>query len=328
MTPHSARQEPQRSRLRLLALILIASFLAGALTLRARYDYARTEAFTPPQIERRAAQHPRDIEAQLDWGDQLRIQERFPEAERVLRGAAALSPGDARPHIGLGMAALAQHQPARAESHFLHALERDCDNQDVLRGLAGLYERQSRIREAAGLYERLSRLAPRDAVVWRQLGLRLTQSREVFRGQQALEKAIALAPDDLLAQRYLGQNALSQGRLAQAQAVFERVLAADPGDAEALSVLAKIAPRLDSTPEGLALAAERIERAIATEPSAPRYVTRGSIALLQKRYAEAEAAFLSAMEHDPTLRVAQAGLAESRARANDRAVAQTAARPK
>ena len=126
-----------------------------------------------------------------------------PEAQARLQEAVALLPKEPAGHV-----ALAQLQeagdPAAAERGYRRALELDAGNAGALQGLVGLLGRQGRAEEAAVLFERMT-----------------PQQRERAGGESALRASVA---------RARAQEALASGSLQMAQVELEDALLAQPSD--------------------------------------------------------------------------------------------------
>lgn len=126
-----------------------------------------------------------------------------PEAEARLKEAVALLPKEPAGHV-----ALAQLQetsdPAAAERGYRRALELDAGNAGALQGLVGLLGRQGRAEEAAVMFERMT-----------------PQQRERAGGESALRASVA---------RARAQEALASGSLQMAQVELEDALLAQPSD--------------------------------------------------------------------------------------------------
>lgn len=109
----------------------------------------------------------------VDRGAELVRQERFPEAERVLRSALAADPRDPEAIYYLGRVYLETHRISEAVRFLEHMAER--------------HPRSSRVRQGLGEAYAVEALT---ASVFRQVGLALDS-------RKSLERAVALDPDNV-----------------------------------------------------------------------------------------------------------------------------------
>lgn len=120
-----------------------------------------------------------------------------------LREAVALLPKEPAGHVALAQR-LESSDPAAAERGYRTALGLDAGNAGALQGLVGLLGRQGRAEEAAVLFEQMT-----------------PQQRERAGGESALRASVA---------RARAQEALASGSLQMAQVELESALLAQPRD--------------------------------------------------------------------------------------------------
>ncbi len=295
------------------ALLGIALLLLASIGVRVWYDQRALPPLSanPHDIEVRAREEPGSSAAQIDWGELLRQQGRWDEANRAFASASRLDPQDARPYIGLALVAMAQHQPAQAADYYRHATQIDPSDTSAWSGLAAQYELLHQKADALAAYTKLIQLNPNDANAARQLGLLYTEQGQVFRAHDFLARAAQLDPTDLRTQRYLGENTFMQERFAESRQALDKVLAQEPDNFAVLSMLAQILIRLDPSPQGLALAERYANRSLAIKQTGSAHMALGQIYLARRQYAPAIAEFKTAIAIYPDLLLAYVSLSQA-----------------
>ncbi len=130
-------------------------------------------------------------------------------------------------------------------------LEVDPDNRYALKYLADVYVRRKRLGDALPLLVRLKRAWPLDTFAARSLaGIYLKRGDD----DQALPELLDVAPSadhDADVPFQIGEILERRGRLQDAQYWYRRVLFIDPMSEPAYAALARIAMRLNDTPEAV-----------------------------------------------------------------------------
>jgi len=122
-------------------------------------------------------------------------QQRFPDAENLLRKLVILHPNDAATHIQLGrmLAIAGKNDDAIAEMQA--GLKLDPTDKKAQRDLADVYSRARKFAEAAQIYNALLDNSPNDAALHSMLGRALLQQKKFGEAQGELIKAVQLKPD-------------------------------------------------------------------------------------------------------------------------------------
>ena len=155
----------------------------------------------------------------------------LPEAERLLRQALAVAPGDA----------------------------------GVLRELADLFVQGGRPDAAAPIYDALVQARPGDADLLHNRGVAMLALRRPAEAVAAFDAAIALKPDYLSALFNRGLALGQLGRAADAESSYARLIALKPDHAQALNNRAVALLGLGRPAEALAC----IDRALQVSPDDP-----------------------------------------------------------
>jgi tetratricopeptide (TPR) repeat protein len=174
----------------------------------------------------------------------------YEEAKAGFALAAALCPGAASPHLGLGEAFFFQEPPdyEAAIREFEIAKNLRADWADAYLWLGGAQEKVGRLGEAIKSLREAARLAPQDSRVHISLGTCLTQSHDYKAAITALRRGIALKPHYGLQPAYLflADALRGAGRLREACELWQKIADMEPeypekGDAqrEAQECLAK-----------------------------------------------------------------------------------------
>jgi tetratricopeptide (TPR) repeat protein len=189
----------------------------------------------------RAAECPGDDDraatARFRWAEVLLANDRFAEAESVLRALLVRRPNDPRVHLDLGLVAVARNDPRESLEHFRRCADHPSARRKVATQLAALYNSQGKTAEAAEFASRLSDATPDQD--WPDPFLESYLSLTV--GRDAL---------------FIQAEKLQQGNPQQAITLFQTVIRRYPDEARAYSKLGMLLAELGNYP-----AAEEILRA-------------------------------------------------------------------
>jgi len=152
------------------------------------------------------------------------------EAIAAYRQAALLQPSDAEPHVAAGHLYEQQNQFADAEREYKSALAVD-PHSDAVVGLANIYMRGRRLPEAEQFLRKLVNDRPNDADPHAQLGRVLAAENKNEEAISELETAARLKPKDISLQRDLADLYATAGKTNESEAAYSALIAAQPGDA-------------------------------------------------------------------------------------------------
>jgi len=262
-------------------------------------------------LQHQAASATKDPDAHIALGAALQKAGRLDEARQEFVSAEKLNPADARPEVWLGMVAVQKNELRQAAVYFEEALRRDPSDADTCRSLGELYERQGAVAKAIPLYERATQLRANDAEAWRMLGIAEVRISRFALGREALLHAIKLDVNDSKAQQALADIDLRLGMLDESRQSYNAVLKHTPDDPSALAGCAQASVQLDSSPDGLRIAEDQVERAIKLQALPRGYLVRGQIALLRQNYSAAIADLNHAVSVDPNLAEAYGYLSQA-----------------
>jgi Flp pilus assembly protein TadD len=111
-------------------------------------------------LTRATQQSPKLVEAWMEWGMALQMQDRNPEAEAKYREALRLAPGNARAHLYLGSCLFNQEMLLKAQEEYDAALKADPQFAQVYVNLAGVYFKQGKKEDAEAAFRRALELEP------------------------------------------------------------------------------------------------------------------------------------------------------------------------
>jgi tetratricopeptide (TPR) repeat protein len=94
--------------------------------------------------------------------------------------------------------------------------------------------------EAKKAYEKLVELFPKDANLWRDLGMTYSVLDEHDKAVAAFNKAVSLQPDFANAWDWLGMKFWETEQFALAAVAFEKAIEADPNNKHSLAALAQV----------------------------------------------------------------------------------------
>jgi tetratricopeptide (TPR) repeat protein len=153
------------------------------------------------------------------------------EAIAAYHEAAQFQPGDAEPHVAAGLLLERESKFSEAEQEYKQALAID-PHSDALTGLANIYMRGRRLPEAEQFLRKLVAEQPAQADVHLQLGRVLAAEGKNDDAIAELQAGTKLAPKDLSIQRDLADLYVIAGRTDEAEAAYRELLTAHPSDAE------------------------------------------------------------------------------------------------
>ena len=231
---------------------------------------------------------PTDLAALVRLGDTLLDQNRPDAAEEAFMLALTLDAGLAPALAGMGRAALAKGEAARAADYLTRALSADERATSLHYPLAMAYRQlgdlgaaEAHLRRRGGgvvgvpdpLMDAYSEVLE-SALTYETRGMRALQSEEPAAAEDLFRRGLELAPDDPALRHRLGTALMMAG---------------DPGGA-----------------------VEQFEETIRRSPEFARaHFGLGMVAMLDGRYAEAAERFGDAVEHQPDYLEARFGLADA-----------------
>jgi Tfp pilus assembly protein PilF len=192
------------------------------------------------------------------------LENKSPEdALRAYRKASELTPKDPEPHLSAGLLHERQKEFSDAESEYKQAMALDPHSNnpqttEAVIGLTNLYMKSGRVGDAEPLLRRLVSARPDDAGIHLQLGRVLAAEAKNDDAIAEIQAALKLAPTDEAAQRDLAGLYASAKKNDLAETAYRALVAAHPKDPE-------------------------LHRGL------------GKALLLQKKFPEAQAEFLTAM---------------------------------
>ena len=286
-------------------------------------------------------------------GDALYQLQRYEAAIEALGMSLEIQPGlpfAGKLYLLMGRAARSLGHLDRAESHFRDAVEIEPDEAAALLDLAGVLRAQGRRDEAGALTDRARELRPNDPANLQNIAEALRKEKHYEQALAAYREVLAVSPGYALAHAGMGDTLFRMERFEESLDAFDRALAAQPdlGAAGTLHSLAgqaaqhldrideaahhfaeamRIDPRDNSSIDRLALirfGQQRYQEALVlyrnllelTPDSAQTYSNLGATLYYLGREDEALRQFERAVEIDPNLETARAGLDTLRARAS------------
>ncbi|MDH3437344.1 MAG: tetratricopeptide repeat protein [Betaproteobacteria bacterium] len=191
-----------------------------------------------PLLERAASGHAGYGLALEHLGLAYLMLDRFADAERALRDAAALPGAPASVRMRLGIALLNQDRPREALAVLQEALALAPEDPDCHLNLAHAYARQSDIAAARNHLETVLRLNPAHVEACFNLGVLALQGEELDTARQWFERTLERAPQYVDALVNLGVVLQRQSLAEDATRCFRRALEIAPGHAVANKNLA------------------------------------------------------------------------------------------
>jgi tetratricopeptide (TPR) repeat protein len=212
---------------------------ASALDQLERTDEAGVE------LNRMAAERPRDAEALVTLGDILRGRSRFADASLAYDAAIARvehpEPRHWRLFYSRAAALERSGQWARAEADLKRALELQPDQPLVLNYLGYSWiDRGENLDQGLKMVKRAVELRPNDGYIVDSLGWAYYRLGDFVNATQLLEKAIELLPEDPTVNDHLGDAYWQAGRLVEARYQWRRALQFKPEADQAKMIEVKL----------------------------------------------------------------------------------------
>lgn len=252
------------------------------------------------------ALRPQFAAAHNNLADALRTLGDAAAAEEHFRAAVRLDPGLAEAHANLGQLLLERGQRAVAVDHCREAVRLRPDLPAAHCNLGNALRELSRHDEAYAHYAEALRLAPAVAAIHENLG-RLLQERGRFdEALAAFRRAVELEPGSPGFLCRVGGVLAEAGRHEEAVGQYEAALRLDPRSAEALLGLGLIE---HDRGRGAAAAGHFLAAADARPDFVPAHCGLGTVLQEVNDMPGAEAAFRTALRHDPSHPAALAELA-------------------
>ncbi len=216
-------------------------------------------------LRKAVAADPKSAEAQRAWGLHLFGQNRFAEAEDALKLAIASDPKAVDAYVDLGNLYLrGLHKISEAANAFREAIRLKANQAGAHLGLGSALAMQGESDAAVTEFGLAAKFAPKDPVPSHELGRLYASEKKYDKALVAMNKALQIQPGYMPARLDRGDIFVAKGSLDKALVEYQAAAKALPG---------------------LALAHLKV----------------GAVYQSQKKWAEAEKAFLKATEADPKM---------------------------
>jgi tetratricopeptide (TPR) repeat protein len=263
---------------------------------------------------------PRDNDALILRGN-LQLAHKDPKAAIVdLRAVLRDQPNAIGVMRTLARAHLANGEPALAEETMRRAVDANPKDSGARLDLAQLLAQMGKAEQAKPVIDELVKQHPDDfAALDAEFRVSIA-TRDIASAKSAADAIVALQPKAGVGYFYQGAAAEAANRPEEAVRLYSVAADLQAEATEPLQALALLLVKLHRTPEAL----KRLDDASARVPRMPTAMNiKGDILLGTQHAAEAELAFKTAIERDPTWWVPYRGLAraQSAGRDSDGAVA-------
>jgi tetratricopeptide (TPR) repeat protein len=153
------------------------------------------------------------------------------EALQAYSKAAELTPKDLEPHLSAGLLHERQKDLPAAEAEYKQVLTIDATSSDATIGLTNIYMKSGRLGDAEPLLRRLSADRPNDATIHLQLSRVLQAQGKKDDALAELQTAVRLAPTNVEAQREVADLYTASGKNDLAEGAYRALVASEPNDA-------------------------------------------------------------------------------------------------
>ena len=151
------------------------------------------------------------------------------DAERELRRALDLEPGNSDAALRLGASLVAQGRAKEAEESYRKLLKTHPDDWRPYHFLGALLYDMNRYEEAIAIFQQAAKLAPDNASVYRIMGAAYQMLDRDAEAAEALQKALAIRPTPYVLTN-LGLVYYYSGRYLDAVSAFQRAITAGAND--------------------------------------------------------------------------------------------------
>ena len=184
-------------------------------------------------LEHMVDRHITPLDSLLALGDLYRRQRRWPDAvhayDRALPLIQANSQNEWPVLYARGVALERSNQWPRAEADFLHALEIQPNEPEVLNYLGYSWvEQGTNLPRATQMIEKAALLRPDDGFIADSLGWAFYRSGQYGRAVETLQRAVALVPGDATINDHLGDALWRAGRQEEARFQWQHALLSAP----------------------------------------------------------------------------------------------------
>ena len=153
------------------------------------------------------------------------------EAIAAYQQAATLQPKDPEPHLGAGLLLEKENKFSDAEHEYKEALALDPASSDAVTGLANIYMRGRRFPEAEAALRKVVAAHPDEAAAHVQLGRVLAAEGKNEEAISEMQAGAKVAPGDASLQRDLADLYVAAGKNNEAEKAYRALLTAQPNDA-------------------------------------------------------------------------------------------------
>jgi Flp pilus assembly protein TadD len=242
--------------------------------------------------------NPSDVDGHVVMG-RLRLAKReSAEAAQEFREALRVDPRDGRARLDLGRALLQSGNVQQAMAEFRAAVASAPDLAEATIALARINLQMGAASSATEDLERLVARDPRQVEARALLGSAYLANREPAKATEEFRRLEAMSPKDPRGPYLVGVGLRAQGRAAEAKAEFETALAMAPNYVEPLAQLVGMELAKQRADVALGLAVK--QAGLAPKSGGVQQLV-GVVQLARHDDAAAEAAFLKAIELEPTL---------------------------
>jgi Flp pilus assembly protein TadD len=239
--------------------------------------------------------NPRDTQGLILRGLIWIGQGRSSDAVAPLEAATKADPENATAHFLLAQAVASTGDAQRAEAEVRKAVSLNPLLPDAQKALAQIAKSKGDVSELLESSAALMRLQPNSPDGYILHAAALLAHKDQLGAEADLNKAIAVAPQNSSGYTQLGVLRFLQKRNPEAQALFDQALALNPVDVDALQALINI----DLQQKQLERALARVQAQISKSPGTSSfYALQGALLAGAKRFDDAEAALLKAVDLD------------------------------
>ena len=238
-------------------------------------------------------------------------------AERHFRNAMVIEPVEVTALVDLSGVLRAQGRRDEADAIMNRARDLQPRNPAHLQNIAEALRREQRYEEALATFREVLEISPDFALAYAGMGDVLFHMERFEESIDAIDRALSLQPDLGAAgslHRLAGQAAQQLNRMDEAARHYAEAIRIDPGDTTAIDRLAMLRFGEQQYDAALTLYRNLVEL---TPDSAQTYSNLGAALYYLGRKEEALHHFERAVEIDPNLETARAGLEALRAQARN-----------
>ncbi len=188
-----------------------------------------------------------DVKALQELGDTFLTVEDYQQAQQCYERAAVISPDDAAPYVGMGIAAMRTEHPEQAELAFRVACRLDPSCARAYEGLGKVAQQEHNYEKAFEMYLKCLELDTNNLTALLGLFQASAQMGSFAKIIHYLEIYLKSHPDDGSVMFSLATLYIKEDRFEEARTILLKLLSVTPDNQDAANLLEELEQKLNHT---------------------------------------------------------------------------------